>query len=99
VDGRATAPAVGPLGPYRNPLMDRTPDVSSETDWVGNMPPGRARTRKGTQATGRETCRLPSLSFFKTIKIKLIKNNHDYNFTTSRERKLLGAILCMDHFN
>jgi len=27
------------------------------------------------------------------------KNNHDYNFTKTRERKLLGAILRMDHFN
>jgi Ca2+/Na+ antiporter len=28
-----------------------------------------------------------------------ININHDYNFTKTRERKLLGAILCMDHFN
>lgn len=54
VDGRATAPAVGPLGPYRNPLMGRIPDVSSETDWIGHVPPGRALNRKGKQAAGRE---------------------------------------------
>jgi len=38
--------------------------------------------------------------FQKPKKNNLIKKqNHDYNFRKTRKRKLLGAILCMDHFN
>jgi hypothetical protein len=78
VDGRATAPAVGPLGPYRNPLMGRIPDVSSETDWIGCMPPGRAPNRKGRQAAERDPCRLPSLSCAHTMETTRTGNRACY---------------------
>jgi hypothetical protein len=41
-----------------------------------------------------------ALGGFQNHKYNLInKQNHDYNFRKTRKRKLLGSILCMDHFN